>query len=538
MKILTFIVAVLLSIFSTVVMSYISMAIPIGPWISPTLALIAITIFMIFYRNRSNMSQEIALATSAGSVGGILATALGFYFTALYFVDAQSFNALMARPVYFSFIVGALSFVAGMFAIWVANMFEYKFIVQDKLSFPIGELVQKTISAQKNVRKSAELAVGFLSNMVFCFLRDGLRNFSGIIPQSVTVFQKTAVSIFQIPAIRFDLWPMLWALGFVTGHVIAVPLVVGVISKIVLVQPIHLLAFAQMSWMEYIITFCSGMVLSTAIFGFIKTPKSLLKSANGLFAKSDKEHNQNGSLLQRAGVYETVILFFLFFGLLTYFNFSFLSQIYIFIFSFICTYQIAIIAGKIGLAPMGKFATFVMVPAMFIFPINYLQIILIASFVGICGGVASDVLFGRKIAYLSQIPISKMKRYQYLGLIVSSLCAGAIFWFLINHFGLGSDQLFAVRAQNRWMLINTLKNATSFNYYVLILGSIFGFILSQVKVSPLLVLGGLFMPVNITLGLVVGALGALLVEKKEEMYPFWSGVYAAGSIWMLIRAIF
>jgi hypothetical protein len=186
---------------------------------------------------------------------------------------------------------------------------------------------------------------------------------------------------------------------------------------------------------------------------------------------------------------------------------------------------------------MGKFATFVVVPAIFIFPVSYLQIVLITAFIGISGGVASDVLFGRKLAFISGIKSDNMKKFQYLGIIVSSICIGFIFWILIKHFGLGSEQLFALRAQNRWMLIDTIKHTSSFNYYVILLGAVLGLVLSKAKVSPLLVLGGLFMPENITLGLISGALLALFVKNKEDKYPFWSGVYAAGSIWMLIKAI-
>ena len=535
--VLTFLVAVILSVLSTGVMGYIGMAIPIGPWIAPTLALFAIIIFKIFSRLASNNSKEIALATSAGSVGGIIATAIGFYFTTLYFLDPNLFNSWMKSLAYFIFVLAFLSLTAGMFGIWVANMFENKFIITDKLAFPIGELVHKTIAAYRETRKSIELAIGFVGTGIFCFLQDGAGTFTGIIPTSLTLVNYFTISIFKIPAIRLDLWPMLWALGFVTGHVVALPLSVGVLSKVLLVRPLYTFAFQDFSWMEFIITFCSGMVLSTAVFGLISTPKSLWLSCKGLFKKGAKSTEKRPSFIKNVNVVETVILVVLFVGFMTYFKFSILSQMYLFIFAFICTYQIAIIAGKIGLAPMGKFATFVMVPAMFIFPINYVQIVLISTFVGICGGVAADILFGRKLAHLSDISSSRIKAYQYLGLIISSLCTGVVFWFLIKNFNLGSDQLFALRAQNRWLLINTLKNAKSLNYYILIVGFVFGFILSKIRVSPLLVLGGLFMPVNITLGLVIGATGAMFVKKRQEWYPFWSGVYASNSIWILVKSI-
>jgi len=210
-----------------------------------------------------------------------------------------------------------------------------------------------------------------------------------------------------------------------------------------------------------------------------------------------------------------------------------LGQLYLVAFSFVCAYQITNIAGKIGLAQLGRFATFVMVPAMFLFTVSHTQIVLIATFVEICGGVATDILFGRKIAYLGGISIKKMKMFQYLGLVVSSLTVGVVFWLLINHFELGSADLFAQRAQARQLLINV----KSFDFYVLIIGFVFGYVLKRINLNPMLVLGGLLMPLNISLSLIVGGLCTLLVKNKEEWYPFWSGVFASNSVWMLIRAI-
>ena len=69
------VVSILLSIFSTAVMCYISMATPIGPWIAPTLVLCALLLFNLFTRRVT--STALALATSAGSIGGIMATAVG-----------------------------------------------------------------------------------------------------------------------------------------------------------------------------------------------------------------------------------------------------------------------------------------------------------------------------------------------------------------------------------------------------------------------------------------------------------------------------
>ena len=49
-------------------------------------------------------------------------------------------------------------------------------------------------------------------------------------------------------------------------------------------------------------------------------------------------------------------------GFLCYTQFSLFSQLYLLAFTILCTYQMLIIAGKLGIAPLGRFATFVLLP--------------------------------------------------------------------------------------------------------------------------------------------------------------------------------
>lgn len=539
MSLITPILSIILSIFSTVVMSYITMATPIGPWIASTLVLIA----MLVYRcigQKKDFSEQIALVTCAGSIGGILATGLGFSFPTLYFLDPTVFNSWMKSPLYFCAVVTTLSLAAGWFGLWIANVVEQKFIVEEQFAFPIGQLVNKMISAQNQVRKSWELLVGFVGTGIFCFLQDGLFKFKGFIPKSIALINKISFSLgsipFTIPAMPFNIFPMLWAIGFVTGHVIAIPLAVGVLARIVVVEPINQLFFASIKDAEFVLAFCSGMVLAGAVQGLLDTPGSLIKALKKMMGRTSKQTFLSSAFSRatRHHLLEGAFLLVFLAAFLTYFKFSAAAQIYLIAFTFVCAYQIALIGGKLGLAPLGRFATFVMVPALFLFNYNSVNVVLIATFVEICGGVATDVLTGRKIAQLSSINRSVMKRFQYLGLIVSSLVVGAIFWFLINHFGLGSTELLANRSQTRALLVG----AAAFDYYVLVVGFLFGLLLKVIKIAPMLVLGGLLMPLNFSIGLIIGGLATLLVKDKEEWYPFWSGVFASNSVWMLIKAIF
>lgn len=533
MHFLPFFVLVFLSIFSTGIMSYISMATPIGPWIEPTIVLFATIIFGLFYKSVQASTQNMTLTIIGSSIGGILATALGFSLPTLFFLDAELFNSWMMNPIFFSCAITALSLSASLFGYCIADMVEHKFIIEQQLAFPIGQLVHKMIAAKNQMKKAKELAVGFLSTLIFCIFQDGFFGLRGFLPKVITIINPLAFNFLKFPALRLDIFPIYWAIGFVTGHVIAIPLFVGALSKIFIVDSLNGLFFPNISGIGFVLAFSSGMVLSSAIFGFIDAPKIIYNVIRNII--SGKQNNFfNKNLITNVKMpYLLIIVLLINFVFLTYFKFTVITQFYILFFTLLCTYQITNIAGKIGLAQLGRFATFVMIPAMFIFNLNFIQLTFIAAFVEICGGVATDVLFGRKVAQLSEISSSLIKKYQLLGIIISCFSVGVIFWLLINQFSLGSDELFAQKAQSRALLIN----AINFDHYVLALGFIFGIILKYININSMLVLGGLLMPIDISIGLIIGAIFAHFTKNKEEWVPFWSGVFASHSIWMLIQAI-
>jgi hypothetical protein len=528
MNFLIIFLSIILSIFSTAVMSYISMATPIGPWIAPTLVLLAMLVVRLFYRGR-DYGQEIVLATFSGSIGGILATSFGFSFPTLYFLDPVLFNSWMSSPLYFAGVMSAIALSAGGFGFWVANMLQERLIMQEQLEFPVSQLVHKMVIAQQSMRKAVELVTGFIGTAIFCVLQDGLGVVRSMIPKSYVLIKPMNCGILHVEAISLDLMPMLWAIGFVTGHVIAIPLLVGACSNILIIETLRNGYYPHYEKLHFVLAFSSGMIVAGTVFGFLKTPQILWHSMRRLMERKADAVSGVGkqALMQLLGIlFFSAILF-------SYFEFSILAQFYIVLFTFACTYEIANQTGKIGLARLGMFATFVMVPAMLLFNLNAVQLTLIATYVEVCGGVAADVLFGRKMIPLMKISQKSMQRYQLLGLVVSSLCVGGIFWLLINHFGLGTPELFAQKAKNRELLVAIER----FDLDVVLIGFCFGYLLRHMQVNPSLVLGGILMPIHVSLGLIIGGLSTYLVKDKEEWYPFWSGVFASNSLWMLIRSI-
>src|SRR5207244_3774642 len=158
-------------------------------------------------------------------------------------------------------------------------------------------------------------------------LQESIFYVRALLPKSITLMQKVSYKYFTFPAVSIQLGilPMVCAIGFVTGHVIALPLAVGALSHVFCLGPLQTLFFSYLAFSLYV-------------------------------------------------------------------------QFYLVLCALITTYQISAIEGRIGLALLVRFATFVMVPAMLLFNLDNVQLVFIATFIEISGGVATDVLFGRKLA--------------------------------------------------------------------------------------------------------------------------------------------
>ena len=505
------------------------MATPIGPWMEMTLVLVGTLLFRAFahWITLKTQMRSLALATAAGGIGGAVAMACAFSYPTLYFLDPTLFASWMHTPLYFSTILAALVLAAGSFGFILAHYFQDRLFADPAMVFPIGQMVYNMIAVQNQFKKALQLVAGAASALVYGIVQVT----TAFIPARLTLLPAFQWSIFDIPlvATRTDMIPMFWAIGFTTGHVIALPLLVAVIARLMIVGPIHTLFFASLTHSDFILAFGAGMAIQGALLGFIDMPKTLhksIKNIRGSFSSTRASRSIGMNDL-------SFVLVLMSIATLTYFAFSLPAQLYVLLFTAVCTYQLLIIAGRLGIAPLGRFATFVMVPGLLIFRFNAVQVTLLATFVEIAGVVAVDMLFGQKVAQLASIESIKMRRYQWIGLIASALSIGIIFWILISHFGLGSPELIASRAQSRALLIN----AFNFDYMVMILGFIFSYCLKFIGVNPTLVFGGLLMGLDISLMLIGGGLSTYLVRDKEEHYPFWSGVYATNSLWVFLKML-
>ncbi|MBD3231593.1 hypothetical protein GF322_02930 [Candidatus Dependentiae bacterium] len=549
MQIFTILLSAFLTAFSAAIISYISIATMVGPWIAPLLVLFSS--FLLRFRKipekTSKINEKIALIQTAGSVGGIIGMGIGFSLPTLYFLDPLIFNNWLSSPITFCLFITIICIISGSLGILLAKIFSDKFIKKEQLSFPVSQLIYKTIVSQSQEKQAKNMFFGFFISWIICFLRDGAFRFHGLLLRIYYIFPRIFGTEFAIATS-----PMLWAIGFIVGTKIVFPLLVGMLSKYFIIYPLNNHAsflpfsiFNPLKIQDLITAFCSGLVISELILGLSKYPIILYKHIKSfsLITFFNKYKNLK-NILHEKFLNQTkkdnnligiqVIIAILFCSIFLYYlKFNFLAIAFLLITTMIFTYQLSYLSGKIGLVTFGRFATFIMIPMMLLFKLDFIQITFLCVFFNICAGAASDLLFDYKVGELCNIDFKKILQYQWLGLVITSLSIGFFLWLLFTTFQVGSPDLFAQRGKSRALLIMSLN----FDWVIVLFGFFYGVILKRLKISPTMVFGGLLMPNNLTIGLIIGAVISKFTKNKENASPFWSGIFAGESMWIMFSIL-
>lgn len=83
-----------------------------------------------------------------------------------------------------------------------------------------------------------------------------------------------------------------------------------------------------------------------------------------------------------------------------------------------------------------------------------------------------------------------------------------------------------------------LFSLQSFDFVALGAGALFSILMSRLGVNTIMVLGGILMPTELAVSLLLGGITSYFSTQKEAYYPFFSGVFTANSLWIIIQAFF
>jgi len=521
----------------------------IGPWFAPTIVLVAGTIYRFFYKGEkgAGFSSSLVLTQAIGSVGGSVATAIGFSLTTLYFLEKDLFLHWISSPYYFSFSLGFFTLGAGLLGSWLGRVMKDTVIRKSALSFPVSTVIYESIASQSQKSGAGQLAIGAFFAALIGVARDGFLSLKPFIQKRIQVFSFLSAKHFSI-----DTMPIYWSIGYLAGPMIVTPLIVGLVSKYLVVWPLNNHArffpyalFQPLRSIDFTLAFCSGIVLVLALVSLKNYPLMLIKALRSYGGVSGVWRNISGFFKdfsfkalhqnrEKSGAKvwsgELLVALCMIIASLWYLDFSPVGMFLLIAMTLLADYQLALFAARTGLATYGRFMTFVMIPLLLLCRTSDMQTTLACVFVGVVGAVAANLLFSYKVADHAGVSHDHVHKAHLLGLVASSLCVGLLFWLIVTSFEIGSPSLVAHRGLTRALLLQSFN----FNYVVLLMGGMFGLLLRFVRINPMLVFGGLVMPNSMIIGLAIGAGIRGLAQKVETYVPFWSGVFAGYSLWMFV----
>jgi hypothetical protein len=340
-----------------------------------------------------------------------------------------------------------------------------------------------------------------------------------------------------IPALslRISTGAMFLALGYVSGHVIGVPLMAGAIVKYGVLDGLQHAFWSHSKGDDFAFALCSGIVAWSALLSMIHLARMtwtwLTTTASSAHAWS-KDHLWAGLMQERSWWHAVVGASMLTITASYYLGLRPDLVVYVVGASALSGWYIAGIAQKTGLALVGRFATWVMLPGLLLYGVNPLYATLFSLGVEVCGMLTVDLLFNQMAASRAGLDRRHMRYWQIGGLLIALITCSIAFWWLMGAYGLSvASPLVAQRARSRALLLQV----TTFDWSVVLLGMCVAIGMGFLGINSTMALAGILLPLDITLVLVLGGALRMLSRDPEHWTPFWSGLFAAGALVMSLK---
>lgn len=495
----------LFAVFSQAMMSYLVMHWSLGPWVGPIFVVVCMTLLIPFISRK--WFQEHALMTiAAGSIGGMVGLCLGMTVPSFYFLHKTEFLHLVAKPIWFAGIISLLVFGAGSVAFLIAYIIKDHFVKENQLPFPVAQLVYDIVSIEEysSVHRLmwVGVAISCAWNMCVFLFRILLRSI-----------------LMQVQAI-----PLLVCMGFIAGHIITIPAIIGLVNRFFALDILHKYFFEHVPGKEFLIMFCLGMLtiqIMYAVYLFFSWVQRR-NDDQAMIVQVRKRLLDRRVLVIGVGMVSGTIL--------SFFNISLYEMLFLFPILILIGINVARIVGEIGIIDIDGFVWCVLLPLLYASTISSMNLLVIALFATVCLGMIIDLMFSYKLTQLAGISYQRVVKYQILSFFVATVTAGFVMWFYAQSFDEQSLHLFARDAQD----FDALILFGSFNYKIFVCGMMVA-LLVLLSQQPLLVVIGLtLMAPTISVWLIVAGLVSYLVQDRQKLYPLWFGIYATHALWMIV----
>ncbi|MDD6352184.1 MAG: oligopeptide transporter, OPT family [Lachnospiraceae bacterium] len=436
-------------------------------------------------------------------------------------------------------LIAVICMVGGVLGVLFMVPLRNALIVQEHgtLPYPEGTACAEVLQAGEEGGSNAKTVFSGLGLAAgFKFLADGLK----IFPSEITYDFKN----YKGAGIGMDTLPSLLGVGFICGPKISSYMLTGgllgwlVLMPLIYVfggkqtiypgsDPISTMAAAAI-WKNYIKYIGAGAVACGGIISLIKSLPMMIKafsgSMKGYGSKVGASIRTNKDMPAKALVIGIVIVALLIW-LLPIFPVGLGGTILIVIFAFFFVTVSARMVGIVGSSnnPVSgmTIATLLIVTAILKATGNIgmkgmTGAIIIASIICIASAIAGDTSQDLKTGYIIGATPWKQQVGEIIGVLTSSLAIGGTLYLLNSGMGYGSQELPAPQAELMKMVVEGVMKG-NLPWALIFAGIFIGLVVEIMGIPVMPFAVGLYLPIYISLPMMVGGLIRLFVDKKKGM---------------------
>lgn len=526
----SFFLGILLGLLFAVGNTY--LALRVGTTVSASIpaAVMSMAIMRLCFKNVSILENNIV--QTIASVGEGLAGGVIFTVPALFFLGAPP-------TITHIFILASLGGILGV--LFMIPMRRY-IIVQEhgKLPFPEGTACAEILKTGASSRPNAVLGLcGIVVGALHKLFSTGLHVWQETVTWTVRSFQNTVFSI--------DCTPALLGVGYIIGpRVAALMLAGGVLGWWIIIPMIHLFGqglstpiypstvpISQMTsgdlWANYIRYIGAGTVAIGGILGLLRIFPVVGKTLKAGFKEMFKRHQEPQHISRTDRDIPVSWLLFgavgiiLFLWLWPGFHMNFVTIVLLVILSFFFVGVTSMTVGIVGSTSnpgSGMTLTVLLVTCLVFVLLGWTErVYLIAAMtmgcvacVAIC--LAATTSQDLKTGYLLGATPRAQQIAEILGIFLPALVIGGTLYLLNKAYGFGSEDLPAPQATLMALIVKGVING-ELPLILVSVGVIIGLMLILLKTPILPFALGLYLPLSLTTGIMMGGLVSLVLQRKK-----------------------
>lgn len=510
---LLFLLSIILSFISTCVMSYLAVSIEVTFWVAPVVSLALIMGLLQLVRQKLS-KESVVYLLAAGSLGEMIGLSLGFSWPTLYFLHKNIFLTWMESPTAFAGMITLLVLAAGGLAGIVAYILRPYLINGQDLPFPTARLVHNLISQTRCV-DNGMMIKGFL--------------LSGIWSSTALFFRGTLQGFWLL---QVHTIPTLLSMGFVAGHLVAKPLIIGAFIRFFALHGLKDLFFCNAQSESFVLTFALGMLFVVIGHSLIVLLREFcfwmyhhrLSLSVSIMSHCMRKHY--GWLFSFLAMLVCCII-------LHHWHMTFLQQSYLVFACSVACVIVSFIFARVGVLDLPNFGSFVVVPLGYMFYVSSQMLLIAFVFSTICLGLVINLLFSWKIADIARISFRSILKFQLVGFVVAAVSVGFVIWWYVSVLNFNADTLFSSQA----LLQEKFITLAAYDLRVLLLGFMCAITLYFVTADVAIVIAGCMMNFSVVGWLVLAGFIAYFTKDREKYYPFCFGIYASHAIWLFVQAM-